>query len=61
MRGLRGKRVLITGGAGGIGGATAKRFLDEGAHVVVLDCNNEALSRVKDELPSLSGIISADV
>jgi meso-butanediol dehydrogenase/(S,S)-butanediol dehydrogenase/diacetyl reductase len=61
MRGLRGKRVLITGGAGGIGAATAKRFLDEGAHVVVLDCNNEALSRVKDELPSLSGIISADV
>lgn len=61
MRGLRDKRVLITGGAGGIGAATAKRFLDEGAHVVVLDCNNEALSRVKDELPSLSGIISADV
>jgi len=61
MRGLRGKRVLITGGAGGIGAATAERFLDEGAHVVVLDCNNEALSRIKDELPSLSGIISADV
>ena len=61
MRGLRGKRVLITGGAGGIGAATAKWFLDEGARVVVLDCNNEALSRVKDELPSLSGTISADV
>lgn len=61
MRGLRGKRVLITGGAGGIGAATAKRFLDEGARVVVLDCNNEAFSRIKDELPSLSGTISADV
>lgn len=61
MQGLRGKRVLITGGAGGIGAATAKRFLDEGSHVVVLDCNNEALSRIKDELPSLSGTISADV
>jgi len=61
MRGLRGKRVLITGGAGGIGAATAKWFLDEGARVVVLDCNNEALCRVKDELPSLSGTISADV
>lgn len=61
MRGLRGKRVLITGGAGGIGAATAKRFLDEGAHVVVLDCDNEALSRIKDELPSLSRTISADV
>jgi meso-butanediol dehydrogenase/(S,S)-butanediol dehydrogenase/diacetyl reductase len=61
MRGLRGKRVLITGGAGGIGAATAKQFLDEGAQVVVLDCNNEALSRIKDELPSLSRTISADV
>jgi len=61
MRGLRGKRVLITGGAGGIGAATARRFLDEGARVVVLDCNNEALRRVRDELPSLSGTISADV
>jgi meso-butanediol dehydrogenase/(S,S)-butanediol dehydrogenase/diacetyl reductase len=61
MRGLRGKRVLITGGAGGIGAATAERFLDEGAHVIVLDCNDEALSRIKDALPSLSGTISADV
>jgi len=61
MRGLRGKRVLITGGASGIGAATAKRFLDEGASVVVLDCNNEALNRIKDVLPSLSGAINADV
>jgi len=61
MRGLRGKRVLITGGASGIGAATAKRFLEEGARVVVLDCNEEALSRIKDALPSLSGTINADV
>ena len=61
MRGLRGKRVLITGGASGIGAATAKRFLEEGARVVVLDCNDEALRRIEKSLPSLSGAISADV
>lgn len=61
MRGLRGKRVLITGGARGIGAATAERFLEEGARVVVLDCNEEALRRIKDALPSLSGTICADV
>jgi NAD(P)-dependent dehydrogenase (short-subunit alcohol dehydrogenase family) len=33
MRGLRGKRVLISGGSSGIGLATAQRFLDEGSRV----------------------------
>ena len=61
MRGLRGKRVLVTGGASGIGAATAKRFLEEGARVVVLDFNDEGLRRIEKLLPSLSGTISADV
>ncbi|WP_263730714.1 SDR family NAD(P)-dependent oxidoreductase [Cellulomonas sp. SG140] len=37
MTGLRGLRVLVTGGASGIGRATAERFLAEGARVAVLD------------------------
>ena len=36
MRGLVGKRVVVTGGTSGIGAATARRFRDEGCEVVVL-------------------------
>ena len=60
MRGLSDKRVLITGGAGGIGTATAARFLEEGARVVVLDRDDAALRRIGRELPALSGAIRAD-
>ena len=36
MRGLTGKRVVVTGGTSGIGAATAARFRDESCEVVVL-------------------------
>jgi len=61
MRGLNGKRVIITGGAGGIGSATAERFLQEGSQVVVLDCDDKTLRRIENILPSLSGTINTDV
>ena len=61
MRGLKGKRVLVTGGAGGIGTATVARFLEEGAQVVVLDRDETALRRIKEDLPGLSGAIRSDV
>ncbi len=61
MRGLKGKRVLITGGAGGIGTATAIRFLDEGSRVIVLDRDKAACHRIRHDLPALQGIIEADV
>ena len=41
---MAGRRALITGGAGGIGLACARRLLAEGAEVVLLDKSAEALS-----------------
>ncbi len=61
MRGLKGKNVLVTGGASGIGQATAARFLDEGATVCVLDRSAEARDRVVRELPGLTAALDADV
>ncbi len=61
MRGLKDKRVLITGGARGIGEATVRRFLEEGAQVVVLDRDAAACTRIKQDIPALKGTIVADV
>ena len=61
MRGLKNKRVLITGGASGIGAATVARFLEEGSAVCVLDRDAEARARIQQELPALSGVLAADV
>jgi meso-butanediol dehydrogenase / (S,S)-butanediol dehydrogenase / diacetyl reductase len=61
MRGLKGKRVLITGGASGIGAATAARFLEEGAVVSILDRDQRARERTRNALPHLAGSFDADV
>ncbi|TRZ99605.1 MAG: bifunctional rhamnulose-1-phosphate aldolase/short-chain dehydrogenase [Rhodocyclaceae bacterium] len=47
---LAGRIALITGAGGGIGKATAKRLMDEGACVVLCDINREALEDARKEL-----------
>jgi NAD(P)-dependent dehydrogenase (short-subunit alcohol dehydrogenase family) len=61
MRGLKNKRVLITGGASGIGAATAARFLEEGSSVVVLDRDAKGRKQIEAKLLSLAGTVDADV
>jgi meso-butanediol dehydrogenase / (S,S)-butanediol dehydrogenase / diacetyl reductase len=61
MRGLQAKRVLITGGASGIGAATAARFLEEGSQVVVLDRDDKGRAQIQRQLPDLAGTVAADV
>lgn len=62
MKRLENKVAVITGGSGEIGKTTAKLFLDEGAKVVLVDINDDALKKVSESFntPNLS-YISADV
>jgi rhamnulose-1-phosphate aldolase/alcohol dehydrogenase len=52
---LAGKIAIVTGGAGGIGKATAARLLREGACVVLADIDETALAAATEELGSVFG------
>jgi meso-butanediol dehydrogenase/(S,S)-butanediol dehydrogenase/diacetyl reductase len=61
MHGLKNKSVVVTGGASGIGKATAVRFLEEGSRVVVLDRDQAGMDRLAAERPEMTGFVRADV
>lgn len=61
MRGLAGKVAVVTGAAGGIGAATARRLADEGAHVVAVDTDEERVRQVVKSLPTKGAWVRADV
>jgi NAD(P)-dependent dehydrogenase (short-subunit alcohol dehydrogenase family) len=55
MEGLQGKTVLIAGGTGGIGTATALRLAREGANVVVGSRNEANVEQVVDDVHNAGG------
>lgn len=52
---LQGKVALVTGGGAGLGEATAKRFAEEGATVIVTDINADTAERVASEINASGG------
>lgn len=52
---LAGRIALVTGGAGGIGKATAHRLMQEGACVVIADIDEAALAAAESELAARHG------
>ena len=59
MQRFDGKTVIVTGGGGGIGGDTCRRFASEGAQVAVFDMNLEAAEKVAADIRATGGRATA--
>ncbi len=55
MKRFADQTVVVTGGGGGIGGASCRRFAAEGARVAVYDLNTEAAEKVVAEIRAAGG------
>ncbi|MCB1534369.1 MAG: 2-hydroxycyclohexanecarboxyl-CoA dehydrogenase [Rhodoblastus sp.] len=53
------KTIVLTGGGGGIGGATCRRLAAEGGRVAVMDLNLEAAEKVATEIRGAGGVAEA--
>ena len=61
MTSLAGKKALITGASGGIGGAIAKAFVEAGASVAISGTRQEALEMLNEELGGVAHIIACNL
>jgi len=62
MSGVQGKVALVTGGASGIGAATATQLVARGARVVLVDLDGDSLARMVERLGEESVVpVTADV
>jgi 2-hydroxycyclohexanecarboxyl-CoA dehydrogenase len=55
MQRFKERTVVVTGGGGGIGGATCRRFASEGGRVAVFDLNLDAAEKVADGIRTAGG------
>lgn len=58
---LDGKVAVVTGGASGIGAGTVRRFVAEGAKVLIADLDEAGGSALADELGDAAGFLRVDV
>jgi 3-oxoacyl-[acyl-carrier protein] reductase len=58
---LSGKAAIVTGGASGFGAGIVRRFIAEGARVVIADINGDAASALADELGDAASGLKVDV
>jgi meso-butanediol dehydrogenase / (S,S)-butanediol dehydrogenase / diacetyl reductase len=57
VRGLRGKRVVVTGGTSGIGEATSRRFLEEGARVAAIAVGADEVATAAERIPGIEALL----
>jgi NAD(P)-dependent dehydrogenase (short-subunit alcohol dehydrogenase family) len=58
---ISGKVAVVTGGASGLGAATARMIVEEGGHVVIVDLNEQAGQSLAKELGSRARFVRADI
>jgi NAD(P)-dependent dehydrogenase (short-subunit alcohol dehydrogenase family) len=61
VKGLEGKRIVVTGGTSGIGEATSRRFVEEGARVVALAVGEREIETAHERIDGLAAALLCDV